>query len=361
MDPKRFSIIAGNGSYIPAQKIPNDYFNTREFYGPDGAMLENANEYIIRKFRDITGIEERRYVTDDMMASDIAFYAAGNALESSTIDRETLDYIIVAHNFGDVRADNRRSDMVPSIASRVKHYLGIKNPRTIPYDLPFGCAGWLQGMIQANYFIQSGDADRILVIGAETLSRISDPHDRDSMIYADGAGAVIVESTTSDQPVGILSHYTESYANEQAFILRMDQSYKTAQPGDVLYLKMTGRKVYELALKTVPGVIKKSLEKAGIHIDQVNKILIHQANHKMDEAIVQQLYNLYGIKQPPAGIMPMTISKLGNTSVATLPTLYDLIRTDKLEGHQINPGNILVFASVGAGINMNALVYKVPG
>src|SRR5690606_14009607 len=127
------------------------------------------------------GIQERRYVTDDLVASDIAAFAARDALASAGFDGDTLDYIIVAHNFGDIRADNLRSEFVPALASRVKHSLQITNPATVAYDLPFGCAGWLQGLIQADAYIRNGGARRILVIGAETLSRICDPHDRDSM------------------------------------------------------------------------------------------------------------------------------------------------------------------------------------
>ena len=130
------------------------------------------------------------------------YLAAEDALTSSGIDRESLDYIIVAHNFGDVRAGNLRSDFVPSLAARVKHKLGIVNPGTVAYDLPFGCPGWLQGVIQANYYLRSGDCKRVMVIGAETLSRICDPHDRDSMIYADGAGATILEAVASDRAGG---------------------------------------------------------------------------------------------------------------------------------------------------------------
>lgn len=361
MKTNRFVVIKGSGSYLPTRNIPNKYFMDHEFYGPGGEKLPNPNEEIIRKFQEITGIAERRYVTDDLVASDIAYYAAEEALASAGADRETVDYIVVAHNFGDVRSDNRQSDFVPSLASRVKHKLGIRNPLTVPYDLPFGCAGWLEGMIQANYFIRSGDAKRALVIGAETLSRISDAHDRDSMIYADGAGAVLIEECPEGATAGILSHHTESYTMEHAYILHMERSYKADPGNNDLFLKMQGRKVYELALKAVPAVIKKSLDKAGVGIERVHKILIHQANHKMDEGMVKQLYSLYGIKEPPADIMPMTISWLGNSSVATLPTLYDLISRDKLGTHEINPGDVIVFASVGAGININSVVYQVPG
>ena len=198
MKPELYSIIIGSGSYIPTQRILNEHFLSHVFYDRDGTKLVKMNAEIIQQFGKITGIQERRYVTDDLVASDIGFFAAKEALQSSGIDPESLDYIIVAHNFGDISAENRRSEFVPSLASRVKHHLAISNPQTIAYDLPFGCAGWLQGLIQADYYLKSGNAKRILVIGTETLSRICDPHDRDSMIYADGAGAIIVEAQASN-------------------------------------------------------------------------------------------------------------------------------------------------------------------
>ena len=211
------TIITGTGSYIPAVNIANEYFLDHEFYGADRKKLEKPNAIIIEKFQEITCINDRRVVTDDLVTSDIAFLAAEAALEG--VDRESLDVIIVGHNFGDVKDNNPRSDMVPSIAARVKHKLRIKNPYTVAYDALFGCPGWLQGMILANYYIKSGDAKKVLVIGAETLSRISDPHDIDSMIYSDGAGAALVEAT--DQAVGILAHVTRSDTFDEVYLLRM--------------------------------------------------------------------------------------------------------------------------------------------
>jgi 3-oxoacyl-[acyl-carrier-protein] synthase-3 len=360
MKEERYSVIIGSGSYIPTRKIENNDFMDHVFFDRDGTRLTKMNEEIIRQFGQITGIRERRYVTDDLVASDIAYYAAKDALESAQLDGEALDCIIVAHNFGDISIKNYRSDFVPTLASRVKHHLGIKNPRTVAYDLPFGCAGWLQGMIQADHLIKTGNASRVMVIGAETLSRICDPHDRDSMIYADGAGAVIVEAVTSAVPVGILSHSVHSYAAELAYVLKMAQSSNPDFAGDRLFLKMEGRKLYEHALKYVPGVVKDSIEKAGLHISNIDKVLIHQANNKMDEAILKQLYELYGMKQSPEHVMPMTISWLGNSSVATIPTLYDLLAKDKIESHFLTPGKVIVFASVGAGVNINSVIYQIP-
>jgi 3-oxoacyl-[acyl-carrier-protein] synthase-3 len=354
------SVIIGAGSCMPTRTVHNKSFLRDEFYDPDEKRFEKTNEEIIEKFEKITGITERRYVTDELVASDIAFRAAKDALEPSEIDKESLDYIIVAHNFGDVRADNKRSALVPSLASRVKQKLEIENPKTIPYDVAFGCPGWLQGMIQADYYLKSGDAKRILVIGAEVLSRISDPHDRDSMIYADGAGATIVEAITNAGPVGILSHAMRSDTLKHAYMLRMGESYNPNYKGDELFLKMDGHKLYEYALMTVPKVVKDSLVKAGLSLADVKRVLLHQANAKMDEAILRRLYKLYGEREVPPYVMPMTISWLGNSSVATLPTLLDLLLKDKLENHELKKGDILVFASVGAGMNINSMVYRMP-
>jgi len=353
-----FSVIVGTGSYLPTRRIVNDHFLQSAFYNSAGERLQNPNEEIIKKFQEITGISERRYVSDDLVASDIAHLAGVDALESSGIDRESLDYIIVAHNFADVKANNRRSDFVPSLAARVKNKLAIVNPKTVAYDLPFGCPGWLQGVIQADCYIRSGDCKRVLVIGAETLSRVSDPHDRDSMIYADGAGAVILEARESGRPVGILAHSARSDTLEHARMLWMGPSYGPNYKGNEIYLKMDGHKLYEYALKTVPLVAKECLDKAGISIGEVKKVLIHQANEKMDDAILKRLFKLAGASNPPTKVMPMTISWLGNSSVATLPTLLDLLLKGKLDDQQVGSGSILVFASVGAGMNINSVVYR---
>ena len=139
------SIITATGSYLPETAIPNSHFAEYRFYGADGKVLKRPNPEIIKKLYEITGIRERRYVTDGLTTSDIAHLAAEQALVG--VDRESLDYIIVGQNLGDVRADNIRTDMVPTIAARVKHKLQIKNPYTVAMDVPFGCPGWLQGVI----------------------------------------------------------------------------------------------------------------------------------------------------------------------------------------------------------------------
>jgi 3-oxoacyl-[acyl-carrier-protein] synthase-3 len=352
------SIIVGTGSHLPSRNVPNADFLTSEFYDENGSRIERPTAEIIAKFEKITGIVERRWVTDDLVTSDIAYLAADDALRSAGIDPESLDHVIVAHNFGDVRAGNRRSDLVPSLASRVKARLGIENPQSVAYDVPFGCPGWLQGVIQADCFLRGGHGKRALVIGAETLSRVLDPHDRDSMIYADGAGAVILEAVATDEPVGFLSHTARSDATHYAQLLTMGPSYNGDYGDDTLFLKMRGHKLYEYALRTVPQVVKDALERASVVLSDVKKVLLHQANAKMDEAIVERLCRLCEIETVAPEMVPMTISWLGNSSVATLPTLLDLLLKGKLSGQSLGRGDLVLFASVGAGMNANAMTYR---
>jgi 3-oxoacyl-[acyl-carrier-protein] synthase III len=351
------SIIVATGSFIPENIIPNSNFLGNSFYEKNGELIVRDNAEVIQKFQDITEIEERRYANTEHKASDLGYFAAIDAIESSGIDPESLDYIVVAHNFGDITDGNTRIDILPTLASRIKHKLGIQNPDCVAYDLPFGCPGWLQGMIQADYFIRSGDAKRILVIGTETLSRVTDPHDRDSMIFSDGAGATILEGKITDSE-GVLSHKTQTHTVAEVNYLFSGGSSKPDFITEELYIKMDGRKIYEYALKNVPLVIQQSLDKAGVEIGEVKKVLVHQANGKMDEAILKRLFKLNGILDTPMEVMPMTIATLGNSSVATVPTLLDLVLKNKLKEHQINKGDIVVFTSVGAGMNINSMVYK---
>lgn len=350
-------IISGTGSYIPSEVAKNEGFEKHSFYNEDGSPLTHENAVIIQKFKAITGISERRYIKDNKVTSEIASFAAEKAIEDAQIDREELDYIIVAHNYGDVKHGTGQSDTVPSLGSRVKHLLKIKNPNCVAYDILFGCPGWVEGVIQSYAFMKAGMAKKCLVIGAEALSRVVDQHDRDSMIYSDGAGAAVLE-ITNDASSGILAHHSATFAYDEAHFIYFGESYNQELSDARRYIKMYGRKIYEFAITHVPDAMRTCLSKANISIDEVKKVLIHQANEKMDEAIIQRFYKLYG-KEAPKDVMPMTINKLGNSSVATVPTLYDLILKGELDGHSVSKGDIILFASVGAGMNINAIAYRV--
>jgi len=353
------SVITGTGSYIPSAIQSNQEFARQTFYTENSQPLETPATEIVEKFRQITGIAERRYAAEKENASDLATIAARKAIEDSNIDPETIDQIILAHNFGNVIKSTIQTDAVPSLASRVKHDLGIRNPNCIAYDILFGCPGWVQGLIQADAFFKAGIAKKALIIGTETLSRVIDMYDRDSMIFADGAGACIQEyMEVPENGKGILSASVQTHSLEEAYYINMGSSYFPGSDPSVRYIKMKGRKVYEYAMKYVPAAMKDCLDKSGTPIQGLKKIFIHQANEKMDEGIIRGLYKLYGISKPAADIMPMSIHWLGNSSVATIPTLYDLVRKGLDEQHSLHEGDVIMFASVGAGMNINAVCYR---
>ena len=349
------SKIIGTGSYIPSRIKDNKTFLNHSFLDTEGNKIQTTNDEIINKFQSITGIKERKYVTDNLTSSDIAKEASLDAIRSSSVDPETIDYIILAHNIGDVTQGSNQVDAMPSLASRVKSKLGIKNPNCIAYDILFGCPGWLEGIIQANAFIKSGIANRCLVVGTETLSRVIDINDRDGMIFSDGAGAVIIES--SNESDGILSHKTVTYTNNNEVNYICYGKSNNLYSDETKYIKMQGRKVYEFALSKVPNAMKKCFDECGHNIKDLKKIFIHQANQKMDDAIIKRFYMLYDHKAPK-DILPMNIEEFGNSSTATIPTLLDLVIKKNYKGHKIEKGDLILFASVGAGMNINAVSYQ---
>ncbi len=355
-----YAVATGTGSYIPPVVVSNADFINNRFFNEDGTPIDLPGQEIVEKFEQITDIAERRCAEKKHMTSDLATFAGKAAIEDAGFDPEQLDYIIVAHNLGDMRHGSNYPDVLPTMASRVKHKLGIKNPKTIAYDTLFGCPGWTQAMIQANYYIKSGDAKSALVIGADTLSRSMEPHDRDSMIFADGAGAVLLEARESAEPVGMLRHAAQTDTVEHMDLLHMGEPYNPELKGGNLFLKMYGRRLYNYALTNVPTLAKECLDVNGLTLKDVKKVLIHQANSKMDEAILKRFFRLYGLRDADYSVMPMTIRTLGNSSVATVPTLFDLICKGQLEGHELNSGDYVMMTSVGAGMNINAFMYKMP-
>ncbi|REC41381.1 MULTISPECIES: 3-oxoacyl-ACP synthase III family protein [Chryseobacterium] len=352
------TIIIGSGSYLPNKVIGRDFFLDSEFYTEDGVKIDKPAEETIAKFVEITEIENRRFIDEDLSNSQIGFEAAKIAIADANIDQEELDYIIYASNFGEVTV-NGYVDFMPTMAARVKNKLGIKNRKCITYDMIFGCPGWVEAMILADNLIKANVAKTILVIGAETLSRVTDPHDRNRMIFADGAGAVVVKAT-DEENVGIIAHNTICDNGPELNYLANGPSINQDSDQTRLFVRMQGRKIYEYALKNVPAAIKETIEDAKLSIEDIDKILIHQANAKMDYAMIDRLHKLYDVKDYDHSVSPMTVQDLGNTSVATIPTMFDLIIKGKMEGHTFKDKGNIVMTSVGAGMNINAIVYKFP-
>ncbi len=351
------AVITGSGSYLPEVVVGKEDFSKSKFYDENNKKIDRPNDEIFEKFVEITEIRERRYIREDQDNLSIAFEAAKRAIEDSKVNPEELDYIIFASNYGNVGKDGA-SDFMPSMSARLKHLLQIQNRKCIVYDMIFGCPGFVESLILANTLMGAGKAKKILIVGSETLSRVSDPYDRNSMIFSDGAGAVVVE--TIEQNVGFISSETVCDNYQEINYLVNETSLNTESGSSQKYIHMAGRKIYEYALKNVPDAMKLTLDNAGYHLKDVNKILIHQANAKMDYAIVNRLFKLYDMPLENHDISPMTIQFLGNSSVATVPTLYDLLVKNQLPPHQLKTGDLIMFASVGASMHINSALYRMP-
>lgn len=356
------TIIKGTGHYLPNKIIYNNDFINNHFYDKKGIKIKKSNNEIIKKFHQITGIEERRYIDNNLSNSDIATIAGKKAINNAKIDKEKLDYIIAAHNYGDINIKYKQTDIMPSISAKIKNKLGIKNIKCKPYDMIFGCAGWVEGVILANQLIKSNFAKNILVTGSDTLSRAIDIYDINSMIFSDGAGAVILSGQKTTQNIGIL-HYDSRSDNEEHLNYLFNGPSLNKKSNNILKINMNGKKIYEYAIQTVPIMLKTFLQKNAFNINDIKKIFLHQANEKMDYAILNRLLKLYKISknnEKYAHIMPMTIKKLGNSSVATIPTLIDIVLKGQLPPHKIKSGDNILISSLGASMNINAIIYRFP-
>jgi 3-oxoacyl-[acyl-carrier-protein] synthase III len=351
------TFIAGTGTKLPERRIENSFFLDRVFMDQNGVTNPKPQADIIAKLEQITGIRERGYISEKGDSVPLMVDAALAALNDWGQDKNLIDGIIVAHNAGNMLEGRQGFHTVPNMAALLKNRLGITNYECFAYDLLFGCPGWLQGIIQAHQAIQMGDAKHVLVVGIEVASRLLDPHDLDSLILADGCGAAVISGTTDEQ-VGIISYATYSHALDDISCIYLDRSYNKEIEAPTLF-KMNGKDVYKYATVWVPKVIKKALDKAGMDVSEVDMFLFHQANGKMLHAFANNLAQMYGVQGLSfEGKIPTTIEFTGNTSVATIPTMLDLIRKNELATYNIKPGDTVVFASVGAGMHCNALVYQ---
>ncbi|MCB0705273.1 MAG: ketoacyl-ACP synthase III [Saprospiraceae bacterium] len=350
------SHIKSVGVYHPQISKQNEDFEKVTFLQANGSGFEKSSKEIVETFSKITEIRARTIAKDEVTSSEMGYHAALDAIQKGNIDKETIDYIIFAHNGGDMSNQHNFYDMIPNLAARVKGKLGIMNPDCVGYDILFGCPGWLEAVKQGHLFIKAGGAKRVLVIGADTISRVADSCDIDSMLFSDGAGAIILEETTGIN--GVLSHKTTSHCQEELGFLKMGPSYNKELADTGFYLKMDGKKVFRHAMENMPKVINACLEEAGLEIGDVQYFLMHQANAKMIKLIGKKLFETHGIKEYDEELMPINVATMGNNSVATIPTLLSELSTKKLNDRGIVAGDVVVFASVGAGMHTNCMIHR---
>ncbi len=325
-----YSRIIGWGKYVPQRVLTNADLEK---------MVETSDAWI----RSRTGIQERRIVDDpDESTATLATRAARRALAKANVDPDNLDLIIVASSTPDYS--------FPATACLVQDALGASHAGA--YDLSAACSGFVYGLAMAHGQIVAGLAKTILVIGAETLSRITDWSDRNTcVLFGDGAGAVVVQA--SDQPGGLLSAVLGSDGSGADLLIvpasgtRYPTTMKTVANGDH-YIKMAGREVFRFAVRVMANATREVVQKAGLTLEDVDWIIPHQANVRIIQAsVVRQL-------KFPADRVYMNLDRYGNTSTASIP----IALVEAIEEGKLKAGDHIVFVGFGGGLTWAAALLQ---
>ncbi|HOP61395.1 MAG TPA: beta-ketoacyl-ACP synthase III [Candidatus Saccharicenans sp.] len=320
--------IRSTGVYLPDKVLTNADLEK---------MVDTSDEWITTR----TGIKERRIVSKEQVTSDLAVNAARMALERGGLKAEDVDLILVATNTPDT--------IFPATACWVQKKLGIKE---IPaFDLEAGCTGLLYALIVAESLILSGTARRILLIGADILTKITNWEDRSTcVLFGDGAGAFILEE--SDDDSGLISHYWGADGSLAELLIlpgggTLHPANEKTVEKKLHYLTMKGNEVFKHAVKRMGESALEALKRAGLDKSQVDYLIPHQANLRIIDATGERL-NL------PKEKIVANIHKYGNMSVATIPVaLHELAEEGKLQ-----KGQIIVMVAFGAGFTWAAAVYR---
>jgi 3-oxoacyl-[acyl-carrier-protein] synthase-3 len=318
------AVVRGVGHYLPERVVPNSELE---------AKVDTTDEWI----RSRSGIERRHFAGDDEQTSDLATKAARAALASAGMEASELDAIVVATSTPDLT--------FPSVATMVQANIGMEHG--FGFDVQAVCAGFVFALANANGMIQSGQAKRIMVIGAETFSRILDWSDRSTcVLFGDGAGAVVLEAqegqgTTADR--GILSVDLNSDGRHKD-ILYVDGGTSTGTTG---HLRMTGKEVFRHAVEKLAQTAETALEKAGLGADDVDWIVPHQANIRIIKSTAQKM----GVDMDR---VVTTVADHGNTSAASIPLALSV----GVERGQIKRGDLIVTEAIGGGLAWGSVVLR---
>ncbi|OQX51667.1 MAG: 3-oxoacyl-ACP synthase [Candidatus Aminicenantes bacterium 4484_214] len=327
MKIKRIKIV-GTGFYVPDKILTNQDLEK---------MVDTSDEWIVTR----TGIRERHIASEEQATSDLAAEAARRALQDAGLTAEEVDLILVATSTPDT--------IFPSTACRVQHSLGADH---VPaFDLSAGCTGFLYGMIVAEGLILNGPARRVLLIGAELLTKITNWEDRSTcVLFGDGAGAVILEESQDDS--GMLSAYWRADGSLGELLIlpgggtRIPASHDSVDQ-KLHYIQMKGNEVFKHAVKRMGEAAVEALKIAGLKKKDVDFLVPHQANIRIIDATGQRL------KLPPERVYT-NIQRYGNISVASIPVAIHELK----ESGQLKKGDILVFVAFGAGFTWAAVVYR---
>lgn len=315
------AIVKGVGHYLPERVVPNSEFE---------ATLDTTDEWI----RTRSGIERRHFAADDEYTSDLGTKAAQAALDMAGLTANDIDAVIVATSTPDMT--------FPSAATMIQHKLGME--RGFAYDIQAVCAGFVYAMVNANGLILSGQAKRVLVIGAETFSRILDMTDRGTcVLFGDGAGALILEAAETDDDVGILGVDLNSDGRYRD-MLYVDGGMVSQQTG---FIKMQGNALFRQAVEKLASTADAALTKAGFQHSEVDWIVPHQANIRIIQGTAKKL----GVSMDKVVV---TVQDHGNTSAASIPLALSV----GVARGQIKKGDLLVTEAIGGGLAWGAVVLR---
>ncbi len=318
------AVVMGVGHYLPTRIVPNSELE---------ALVQTSDEWI----RSRSGIERRHFVAEGQTTSDLATLAAQAALAHAGLTPDDIDAIVLATSTADLT--------FPSAASMVQGKLGMT--QGFAFDVQAVCAGFVYALSTANAFILSGQAKRVLVIGAETFSRLMDWEDRSTcVLFGDGAGALVLEgqdSTGTSADRGILSTDLHSDGRLKD-LLYVDGGVSTGTTG---HLRMQGKEVFRHAVEKLAQTAHAALEKAGLSGEDVDWIVPHQANIRIIEGTAKKM-------QVPMERVVVTVQDHGNTSAASIPLALSV----GVQRGQIKPGDLIVTEAIGGGLAWGAVVLR---
>jgi 3-oxoacyl-[acyl-carrier-protein] synthase-3 len=319
------SVITGCGTYLPEQVVTNLDMASR---------VDTSDEWIQQR----TGIRERRIAAEGEKTSDLAIAAAEQALSSAGIEGSEIDLVVLATATPD--------DTFPATATRVQQAIGMRGGAA--FDIQAVCSGFVYALNVADNFIRVGQARNILVIGAETFSRILDWNDRTTcVLFGDGAGAVVLSAAEGDgsaQDRGILASRLHSDGSHRD-LLYVDGG--PSSTGTVGHLRMQGPEVFKHAVTNMASVLEEVLEETGLTSEQVDWLVPHQANRRILDSTARKL------KLSPSRVV-VTVDRHANTSAASIP----LALGEAVGDGRIQPGHIVAMEAMGGGFTWGACIVR---
>ncbi len=320
MSKRIYSRIAGTGSYLPEKVLTNDDLTK---------IVDTSDEWIQSR----TGIRERHIAAEGETTGDLGYHAAVRALEAAGIEPSQLDMVIVGTTTPDL--------IFPSTACLIQARLGANGAAA--FDVNAACSGFLFALSVADKFIRSGDARHVLVIGAETLTRIVDWNDRTTcVLFGDGAGAVVLKA---DEDTGILSTHLHADGSKKELLWNpIGVSTGLDQPGKIL---MKGNDVFKYAVKALDSVVDEALQANGLDKADLDWLIPHQANLRIIEATAKRL-------EMPMEQVIITVDKHGNTSSGSVPLALD----EAIRSGRVERGQLLLLEAFGGGFTWGSALLR---